>query len=82
MILTFTGLFINIKDHEKEDLMEQYRALTSEADRLVTESKHSLDQVSNYRMEMVQREQSERDMRDKLRQLEDEIEQVSMGCLL
>ena len=75
------GFCIIVKDQEKEDLMEQYRALTSEADRLVTESKQTADQVSNYRIEIVQRDQSEREMRDKLRRLENEIEQVSMGCL-
>jgi CHAT domain-containing protein len=79
--MVFNGLFIKFKDQEKEDLMEQYRALTSEAGRLVSESKQSADKATNYRMEIVQREQSEREIIDKLRRLENEIEQVSMGCL-
>lgn len=58
--------------------MEQYRALTSEADRLVTESKQHAGQASNYRLEIAQRDQSERDMRDKVRRLEHEIDQVSL----
>lgn len=57
--------------------MEQYRALTSEADRLVSESKQHAGQASSYRIEIAQRDQSERDMRDKIRRLEHEIDQVS-----
>ena len=57
--------------------MEQYRALTSEADRLVSESKQHAGQATSYRMEIAQREQSEREIRDKVRRLEHEIDQVS-----
>ena len=40
------------------------------------DAKTSAGQASSYRMELAQKDQAQRDMREKIQQLEDEIEQV------
>lgn len=57
--------------------MEQYQVLSSEAERLVTESKVSAGKVTNYHMELVQKQRSEMELSDKIRRLEGEIQQVN-----
>lgn len=51
--------------------------LSSEAERLVTESKVSAGKVTNYHMELVQKQRSEMELSDKIRRLEGEIQQVN-----
>lgn len=63
------------KEQEKEELLEQYQVLSSEAERLVTESKVSAGKVTNYHMELVQKQRSEMELSDKIRRLEGEIQQ-------
>ena len=46
-------------------MLEQYKALSSEAERLMGDAKESAGQVSNYRMELAQKDQSQRNMREK-----------------
>ena len=42
----------------------------------MSDAKQTAGQANNYRMEIVQRDQSERDMKEKIRILESEIDQV------
>ncbi|XP_020629879.1 centrosomal protein of 135 kDa-like isoform X1 [Orbicella faveolata] len=63
------------KEQEKEELLEQYRVLSSETERLVSESKVSAGKVTNYHMELVQKQRSEMELSDKIRRLESEIQQ-------
>ena len=64
------------QEQEKEDLLGQYRVLSGETERLVSESKASAGQVNNYHMELIQKERSEMELSDKIRRLESEIQQV------
>ena len=50
--------------------------LSSETERLVSESKLSAGKVTNYHMELVQKQRSEMELSDKIRRLEGEIQQV------
>ena len=54
--------------------------LTSETERLVSESKMSAGKVTSYHMELVQKQRSEVELSDRIRRLESEIEQVSQNC--
>lgn len=63
------------KEQEKEELLGQYRVLSGETERLVSESKASAGQVNNYHMELIQKERSEMELSDKIRRLESEIQQ-------
>ena len=58
-------------------MLEQYRVLSGETERLVTESKVSAGKVNNYHMELVQKQRSEMELGDKIRRLESEIQQVN-----
>ena len=53
--------------------------LSSETERLVTESKVSAGKVTNYHMELVQKQRSEMELSDKIRRLESEIQQVNQN---
>lgn len=54
--------------------------LSSETERLVSESKVSAGKVTNYHMELVQKQRSEMELSDKIRRLESEIQQVNHIC--
>ncbi|XP_020629880.1 centrosomal protein of 135 kDa-like isoform X2 [Orbicella faveolata] len=69
------------KEQEKEELLEQYRVLSSETERLVSESKVSAGKVTNYHMELVQKQRSEMELSDKIRRLESEIQQVRVSLM-
>lgn len=56
--------------------MEQFRALSSEAEKLVTDARLSEGQVSNYKNELRQKMEEDVELKEKLRSLQVELEQV------
>ena len=56
--------------------------LTSETERLVSESKMSAGKATSYHMELVQKQRSEMELNDRIRILESEIEQVNRNFSL
>ena len=50
--------------------------LTSETERLVSESKMSAGKVTSFHVELVQKQRSEMELNDKIRRLESDIEEV------
>ena len=66
---------------EKDQILEQYRTLSSETERLVSDAKVSAGKVSSYHMELLQKERAEREMGDKIRRLETDIEEVKCSLL-
>ncbi|XP_078369806.1 centrosomal protein of 135 kDa-like isoform X2 [Oculina patagonica] len=69
------------KEQEKEELLEQYRLLSGETERLVSETKASAGKVTNYHMELVQKQRAEMELGDKIRRLESEIQQVRISLM-
>lgn len=65
-----------IQDQEKEELLEQFRALSSEAEKLVTDARVSEGQVSNYKTELRQKMQQDLELKERLRSLQVELDQV------
>jgi len=76
-VIKNSSLAFQSQEQEKEELLEQYRVLSGETERLVSESKASAGKVTNYHMELVQKQRSEMELSDKIRRLESEIQQVN-----
>ncbi|CAB3987763.1 Hypothetical predicted protein, partial [Paramuricea clavata] len=66
-------------DHEKEELLEQFRALSSEAEKLVTDARVSEGEVSNYKTELRQKMQEDLELKEKLRSLQVELDQRAVN---
>lgn len=77
-MLTF--VYIRLQDLEKEELLEQFRALSSEAEKLVTDARVSEVQVNNYKTELSQKLHEDLELKERLRGVQVELEQVCLCC--
>ena len=73
--------FCSLQDLERNDILEQYRSLSLEAEKFETRSHQLESEGSNLRLELMTRENESRRLRERIDLLERDIKEVSSGNL-
>lgn len=69
-------LLLVLQENERTDLLDQYRALSAEAEQYQTSTHQLESEGSNLRLELMTKDSELRRARDKLDNLEREIQEV------
>lgn len=68
-----------LQENERTDLLDQYRALSAEAEQYQTSTHQLESEGSNLRLELMTKDSELRRARDKLDNLEREIQEVDIS---
>lgn len=82
VITSFSYFWYDSQERERADILDQYRALSHEAERYETQTHHLESEGSNLKLELLSKDSEVRRNRDKLDQAEREIQEVRiLSCL-
>ena len=71
----------DLQEQERSDLLEQYRALSLDAERFETQTHQLESEMSNLRLELMTKDSEVRRYREKIDAQEREIKDVSLNFL-
>lgn len=78
LIMVFINCHFCVQENERTDLLDQYRALSAEAEQYQTSTHQLESEGSNLRLELMTKDSELRRARDKLDNLEREIQEVGL----